>query len=134
MKDDGFSTDLVRGCLAMMDGHCILYVKNVTEALRKHVGLRSKDDIVIRADLGNAFSRAACQNMNTKYIQICYEKVKNDLMRSRDRRSVWTGNSYRKAVSCLGFIEYFSDKTAATPRSTEILAYPVHAVLLSASA
>lgn len=70
MKDDGFDREQVRGGSAENDGHGILYVKGMTEVLRKQVQLCSKDDIMFRLERRDPLLRASLPSMTMEYTRI----------------------------------------------------------------
>lgn len=72
--------------------------------------------------------------MTTKYIQSCHEGVKKEVMGACDSGTVWIENRHRDAESFVGFLQKFSEETTTTVRSTTIVTYPMHVILLSESA
>lgn len=66
MEDDECFRVPLRESTAGNDGYDILYVKVVTEVLRKKVELYEKEDIMFHPDHGITFSRAASPSMTTK--------------------------------------------------------------------
>lgn len=70
--------------------------------------------------------------MTTTFFNRCYEEA-GKVMGSFDSRAVWSERRNGIRELFVGFVQIFSEKTLTTLKITELVAYPVHAMLLNVS-
>lgn len=73
----------MRICVGRTDSCGILYEKNVTGMLQKHVQYCANDDISSYQGLENSRLRAIFPTRILEFIRTCYEKVKSNVTGSR---------------------------------------------------
>lgn len=74
------------------------------------------------------------QAMRRIYLQGMYAAVREEVMQNESRDVFWSNWSEGRCRSFMVFVQEFSDKTAATVKSTALVAYLLHVVLLNCSA
>lgn len=117
MKDNGLRRVLVKACTGMKDPYCTLYVKGGPGVPRNRIELCEEDGITFCPELRDASSRAASQNMTTKYVQTWYKEVKKEVMWLRGCGSMWIEKSDEIAHSFVGFARLSSTRSRRLQKS-----------------
>lgn len=71
--------------------------------------------------------------MHTDHIHDIYRDIRQRIMSSGDDHVFWNDTDNGLPISFVGVVQIFSDKTANTLKSSAMVAYSIHNVLLNSS-
>lgn len=108
-----------------------MYVKNIVSVLQKQVELAKVGDFTFRPSRRDA-SELMEHPLHSDWFNSLYNWRKSLVQRSKNEDIFWTEDGMLR--SFIGFIQLFSDKTAASLKANAFVAYPFHAVFLNVSA
>lgn len=116
---------LRRGGTKRNDGCGTLFMKNVTKLLQRLIELCENNFAMFSLGRRNTLSNATFPIMITDNIQTYYKDVNKKVEGSRGGNNVWIENFYGTVELFVGFVDFIFDKTAATLKSTTLIAVPV---------
>lgn len=108
-----------------------LYNRSAVKVLRQQVMLSSGYNLFLRphGDKNDKFDRK--HPMKGLYIRSVYDTIKQEVMRDDGREMIRNKRDEVEEQGFAGNVQILSNKTATNLKSTALVAYPVHAMLMS---
>ena len=108
----------------------VLYKRNIIEVLKKQMSTATKEDIDLKPRTLKSYERRkSC--METRYIKELYEWKRKEVIMKGPKNVIFEDNNLHNCPSFVGFLQCFSDKTAASLSTNSFVAYPFHIVFMN---
>lgn len=118
-------------------GQTTMYMRDPIDVLKQQISaLEDRDAFTFRPVPKSRRSDGSTYQstpMETSHFHDVYSSVRRRVFSTTDISVVWNDNIPSTPRSFVGFLQFFSDKTATTLTSSAFVAYPLHAVFLNTS-